>query len=80
MEIANGVKYGLAAMVWTENVKRAVRVAQELEAGTVWVNCWMVRDLRMPFGGVKASGLGRASGEDSIDFFSQRKTVCLKYA
>jgi len=79
IEIANSVKYGLAAMLWTENVKRATRVSQALEVGTVWVNCWMMRDLRMPFGGMKHSGLGRASGYDSIDFYTEQKTICVKY-
>lgn len=79
IEIANGVKYGLASSVWTENGKRAHRVAQALEAGTVWVNCWMLRDLRMPFGGLKHSGVGRASGKDSIDFYCEQKTICMKY-
>jgi len=79
IEIANSVKYGLAAMLWTENVKRATRVSQALEVGTVWVNCWMMRDLRMPFGGMKHSGLGRASGHDSIDFYTEQKTICVKY-
>lgn len=76
---ANCVKFGLAASIWTENVRRANRVAQALESGTVWVNCWMMRDLRVPFGGMKHSGVGRASGDDSIDFYTERKTVCLKH-
>jgi len=80
IEIANCVKYGLAATLWTENIGRAHRVAQEIESGTVWVNCWMVRDLRVPFGGVKHSGLGRASGEASIDFYTEQKNVCIKFA
>lgn len=54
-------------------------VAPQIQSGTVWVNCWMVRDLRVPFGGHKKSGLGRASGEDSIDFFTERTNICLKW-
>jgi aminomuconate-semialdehyde/2-hydroxymuconate-6-semialdehyde dehydrogenase len=80
IELANGVKYGLAACVWTENVRRANRVALSLHAGTVWVNCWLARDLRVPFGGTKHSGIGREGGNFSIDFYTEHKTVCLKYA
>eukprot|EP01116_Phalansterium_solitarium_P011986 TRINITY_DN27899_c0_g1_i1.p1 TRINITY_DN27899_c0_g1~~TRINITY_DN27899_c0_g1_i1.p1 ORF type:complete len:509 (+),score=161.38 TRINITY_DN27899_c0_g1_i1:77-1528(+) len=78
IEIANSTRYGLAAMVWTEHGKRAHRVSQALEVGTVWVNCWMVRDLRMPFGGQKHSGIGRAGGDQSIDLYTEQKTICMK--
>jgi aminomuconate-semialdehyde/2-hydroxymuconate-6-semialdehyde dehydrogenase len=76
--MANATSYGLSATVWTQNVARAHRVADRIEAGTVWINCWMVRDLRVPFGGVKGSGLGREGGEDSMRFFTEPKNVCLK--
>ncbi|KAI3632946.1 hypothetical protein MIR68_009021 [Amoeboaphelidium protococcarum] len=76
--LANSTKYGLSATVWTENGKRQRRVAEQLQAGTVWVNCWMTRDLNMPFGGMKQSGLGREGGDYSIDFFTELKTICLK--
>jgi len=79
VEMANECKFGLAAIVWSQNLNTVHRVSPQLDAGTVWVNCWMVRDLRMPFGGMKHSGLGRASGQDSIDLYTQRKTVCIKY-
>lgn len=79
IEIANCTKYGLSASIWTENVRRANRVASQIDSGTVWVNCWMLRDLKMPFGGMKHSGLGRASGHDSIDFYTEQQTICLKY-
>ena len=75
--LANGTKYGLAATIFTQNVARAHRVAAEVDAGIVWVNCWMVRDLRTPFGGVKASGVGREGGMDAIRFFTEPKNVCV---
>ena len=75
--LANGVAYGLSAVVLTRDVGRAVRVADRLEAGTVWVNDFFVRDLRVPFGGMKASGIGREGGAYSLEFFTEAKTVCL---
>ncbi|KAJ3329842.1 Aldehyde dehydrogenase 8 member A1 [Blyttiomyces sp. JEL0837] len=74
---ANEVKYGLSASVWTESLKRAQRVSSKIHAGTVWVNCWMVRDLNMPFGGMKQSGLGREGAPYSFDFFCEEKTICM---
>lgn len=74
---ANTTPYGLSASIWTTDLKRAHKVAAQLDAGTVWVNTWLKRDLRMPFGGVKDSGLGREGGEDSIKFFTESKTVCI---
>lgn len=79
LEMANSTQYGLAATVWTENLSRAQRVSQELESGIVWVNCWLVRDLRTPFGGVKNSGLGREGGFRALEFFTEPKNVCIKY-
>ncbi len=79
LEMANSTQYGLAATVWTENLSRAHRVSQELESGIVWVNCWLVRDLRTPFGGVKNSGLGREGGFRALEFFTEPKNVCIKY-
>jgi aminomuconate-semialdehyde/2-hydroxymuconate-6-semialdehyde dehydrogenase len=78
IEIANGVEYGLSASVFTSQVDRAHRVAQSLDVGTVWVNSWMVRDLAMPFGGVKHSGLGREGGDHSLEFFTDVKTISVK--
>jgi aminomuconate-semialdehyde/2-hydroxymuconate-6-semialdehyde dehydrogenase len=75
---ANASPYGLSASVWTQNLARAHRVADRIEAGTVWINCWMVRDLRVPFGGVKGSGVGREGGEHSLHFFTEPKNVCVK--
>ena len=78
IEIANGTPYGLAATLWTASLARAHRVAERLQAGTVWINCWMLRDLRVPFGGMKASGLGREGGEEALRFFTEPKNVCLR--
>ena len=76
--MANGTRYGLAASVWTSELNRAHRVATALESGLVWVNTWLLRDLRVPFGGVKESGVGREGGRWSLEFFSEAKTVTLK--
>lgn len=78
IEYANGVEYGLAASVWTRDLPRAHRVARRLESGTVWVNCWMLRDLRVPFGGMKNSGVGREGGLEALRFFTEPKNVCVR--
>ena len=75
---ANTVRYGLAATIWTENLSRAHRVSAAVESGIVWVNCWMLRDLRTPFGGVKDSGVGREGGFEALNFFTEEKNVCIK--
>jgi len=75
--IANGTRYGLAATVWTNHLQRAHRVAAALDVGMVWVNTWLRRDLRVPFGGVKASGVGREGGDHSLSFFTHDKNVCV---
>lgn len=75
---ANSVRYGLSATVWTESLSRAHRVASLLESGIVWVNCWLLRDLRTPFGGMKDSGVGREGGFEALKFFTEEKNVCIK--
>jgi aminomuconate-semialdehyde/2-hydroxymuconate-6-semialdehyde dehydrogenase len=76
---ANATAFGLSASLWTRDLERAHRIAERLECGTVWVNCWLLRDLRTPFGGVKQSGVGREGGEEALRFFTEPKTVCIKY-
>ncbi|WP_375238226.1 aldehyde dehydrogenase [Aurantibacter sp.] len=79
LEMANKVKYGLSATLWTNNLKRTMILSNNLQAGIVWVNTWMMRDLRTPFGGVKASGVGREGGFEALRFFTEAKNVCIKY-
>jgi aminomuconate-semialdehyde/2-hydroxymuconate-6-semialdehyde dehydrogenase len=76
---ANSTPYGLAASLWTQNLTRAHRMAGLLHMGIVWINCWMLRDLRTPFGGVKQSGIGREGGWEALRFFTEAKNVCIKY-
>jgi aminomuconate-semialdehyde/2-hydroxymuconate-6-semialdehyde dehydrogenase len=78
LRIANGTGYGLAASLWTSDLNRAHRVAARLEFGIVWINCWLLRDLRTPFGGVKNSGVGREGGVEALRFFTEPKNICLK--
>jgi len=79
LEIANGTPYGLAASLWSRDNARCHRVAARLESGLVWVNTWMLRDLRTPMGGVKSSGVGREGGFEAMRFFTEPRNVCVKY-
>ena len=77
INMANSVEYGLSATIWTENLTRAHRIAHQLESGIVWINTWLNRDLRTPFGGMKASGVGREGGFKALDFFNEDKNICI---
>lgn len=77
--MADSTKYGLMTSIWTRDAARAHRFAERLHVGMVWINCWLIRDLRVPFGGMKASGVGREGGEDALRFFTESKNICLKY-
>ncbi len=79
LDMANNVKYGLSSTLWTNDLKRTMRMSQKLQCGIVWVNTWMLRDLRTPFGGTKASGVGREGGFEALRFFTEPKNVCIKY-
>lgn len=78
IEYANSTPYGLSATIWTDNLKKAHRVAGEVKSGIIWVNCWLFRDLRTPFGGMKQSGIGREGGWEALRFFTETKNVCIK--
>jgi aminomuconate-semialdehyde/2-hydroxymuconate-6-semialdehyde dehydrogenase len=78
LQLANASSYGLAATVWTNNISKANQIALKVESGIVWVNCWLVRDLRTPFGGVKNSGVGREGGWDALRFFTEQKNICIE--
>ena len=78
INMANSTKYGLSASIFTQNVSRAHRVAASIQSGVVWVNTWLLRDLRIPFGGMKSSGVGREGGFKSLEFFTEPKNICIK--
>lgn len=79
LAMANDVSYGLSATLWTNNLKRTMKISKQIHAGIVWVNTWLLRDLRTPFGGVKASGVGREGGFEALRFFTEPKNICIKY-
>jgi aminomuconate-semialdehyde/2-hydroxymuconate-6-semialdehyde dehydrogenase len=78
IRIANSTRYGLSCTIWTTNLKRAHNVAHQIHTGIVWVNCWLLRDLRTPFGGMKDSGIGREGGNEALQFFSEPQNICIK--
>ena len=79
LKMANKVKYGLSATLWSNNLSRTMRMTKQLQAGIVWVNTWLMRDLRTPFGGVKDSGVGREGGFEALRFFTEPKNICIQY-
>ncbi len=78
LQLANATEYGLAATIWTQDISRANRLAAKVESGIIWVNCWLLRDLRTPFGGMKNSGVGKEGGWEALRFFTEAKNVCLQ--
>jgi len=79
LDLANEVKYGLSATLWTNNLNRTMQFSKSLQTGIVWVNTWMLRDLRTPFGGAKESGVGREGGFEALRFFTEPKNICIQY-
>jgi len=79
LAMANDVPYGLSATLWTNNLSKSIRVSKQLDAGIIWVNTWLLRDLRTPFGGMKSSGVGREGGLEALRFFTEPKNICIKY-
>ena len=79
LKLANDVKYGLSATLWTNNLNRTMQFSKQLQTGIVWVNTWMLRDLRTPFGGQKDSGIGREGGFEALRFFTEPKNICIKF-
>lgn len=78
LQLANACDYGLSATIWTQDISKANRVGAKVEAGIVWVNCWLLRDLRTPFGGIKNSGVGREGGWEALRFFTEAKNICVE--
>lgn len=76
--LANATEYGLSASIWTNDISRANRVAAKVESGIIWVNCWLLRDLRTPFGGMKNSGVGKEGGWEALKFFTESKNICIQ--
>ena len=79
LQLANATEYGLAATIWTQDISKANIVAAKLQSGIVWINCWLLRDLRTPFGGVNNSGVGREGGWEAMKFFTEPKNVCIQF-
>ncbi len=79
LKLANSTSYGLSATIWTNNITKALSLANDIEAGIIWINTWLKRDLRTPFGGVKNSGVGREGGWEALRFFTEPKNICIDY-
>lgn len=79
LQLANATQYGLAATVWTQDISKANLLAAKLQSGIIWINCWLVRDLRTPFGGMKDSGVGREGGWEALRFFTEPKNICIQF-
>ncbi len=79
LQLANATQYGLAASIWTQDISKANRMAARVESGIIWVNCWLLRDLRTPFGGMKNSGVGREGGWEALRFFTEAKNICIEF-
>ncbi len=79
LELANAGNYGLAATIWTQDISKANRVAAKIDSGIIWVNCWLLRDLRTPFGGMKNSGVGKEGGWEALRFFTEAKNICVEF-
>lgn len=79
LHLANATQYGLAATIWTQDISKANRMAAKVQSGIVWINCWLVRDLRTPFGGMKDSGVGREGGWEALRFFTEPKNICIQF-
>jgi len=77
LQLANATQYGLAATIWTNDISKAHRMAAKVESGIIWINCWLLRDLRTPFGGLKNSGVGREGGWEALRFFTETRNVCI---
>ncbi len=78
LQLANATNYGLAATIWTQDISKANRMAAKVQSGIIWINCWLLRDLRTPFGGMKNSGVGREGGWEALKFFTEQKNVCIQ--
>jgi len=78
VKLANDSPYGLACSIWSQDIKRANRIARQVRVGITWINCWFLRDLRTPFGGAKQSGIGREGGVHSLEFYTELTNVCVK--
>lgn len=79
LQLANATQYGLAATIWTQDISKANLVAAKIQSGIIWINCWLIRDLRTPFGGMKDSGVGREGGWEALRFFTEPKNVCIQF-